>query len=48
MTPPYIILLKLLCAILLALGSWLIFRFVLEWDAEEWDQMSEDWLRRQR
>ncbi len=46
MTPLYIILLKLLCAILLVLASWLIFRFVLRMDAKDWDQMSDDRLRR--
>ncbi len=48
MTPLYIILLKLLYLALLVLGSGLIFVAVLRMDAEEWDQMSEDWLRGQR
>ncbi len=41
MTPFYIILLKLLCALLLVLGSGLIWRAVLRMDAEEWDQTSD-------
>ncbi len=45
MTPFYIILLKLLCALLLVLGSGLICWVVLRMDAEEWDQMSDDWLK---
>ena len=46
-----ILLLKILCALALALASGLVFLAVLKMDAEEWepdDQMSEEWLRGQR
>ncbi len=35
------VLLKLLCALLLVLGSGLIWRAVLRMDAAEWDQTSD-------
>ena len=44
------ILLKILAALLLALGSGAIFLAVLKMDAEEWepeDRMSDDWMRGQ-
>ena len=44
-----ILLLKILCALLLAIGSGLIWLAVLEMDAEEWepdDRMSDDWIGR--
>ncbi len=41
MTPFYVILLKLLCALLLVLGSGLVFWVVLRMDAAEWDQTGD-------
>ncbi len=35
------LLLQIIAAVLLGMGSWLIFRFVLQMDAKEWDQTSD-------